>query len=348
MSRFIGGISGVSTSTNVSGGGPGVFGIEQSSYFKREGNWPIGDFATGGTRAVPGNGYAYHTFLVSDNSQPTGVFLMPIDVLASTVDILLVGGGGGGGNYPSGNSGGAGGAGGVVYWPGFAISKGTNYTVFVGAGGAGATTNAGGTSGTTSTFTSAPGPFGTARGGGGGGSYLAGGGDGGSGGGGGGGPGSSSGGSGDTPADAQPIGGTFTRYGNAGGDGPSPNSGASAGGGGAGAAGGPSTGPNNQDNAGGDGQPFPGFEYPLVSLPGVDRPFNPSPTSNHYAGGGGGNQYSPNIASEGGIGGGGGNPAQAPSHGDGSGVDGLGGGGAGGQGGGGDGGNGVCIVRYQV
>ena len=352
MSRFIGGISGFSTSTNSGEGGSGIFGVEQSTYFKRsqEGNWPVGNFATGGTRAIPGNGYAYHTFQVSDNSQPTGVFLMPTAVTASTVDILLVGGGGSGGNYPGGNSGGAGGGGGIVYWPGFAITKASNYTVAIGAGGAATSADARGTTGGTSTFTSAPGPFGTARGGGGGGDYADPDGTGlpgGSGGGGGGGPGSLGGGSGVTPTDAQPIGGTFTRYGNAGGTGPSPNSGASAGGGGAGAAGGTSTGTNNNDNAGGDGQPFPGFEYPLVSLPGVDRPFNPSPTSNHYGGGGGGCRYSPNTSAEGGLGGGGGNPAQAPSHGDGDGVDGLGGGGAGGQGGGGDGGNGVCIIRYQ-
>ena len=68
-----------------------------------------GDFASGGTRNTPGDGYAYHTFQVSDNSQPTGVFNMPDAVGASTIEILLVGGGGGGGNYPSGNSGGAGG-----------------------------------------------------------------------------------------------------------------------------------------------------------------------------------------------------------------------------------------------
>ena len=125
MSRFIGGISGFSTSTTSGEGGSGVFGIEQSTYFKRsqESNWPIGNFATGGTRATPGNGYAYHTFLVSDNSQPTGVFLMPSAVTASTVDILLVGGGGGGGSYPGGNSGGAGGAGGVVYWPWVCYNK---------------------------------------------------------------------------------------------------------------------------------------------------------------------------------------------------------------------------------
>ena len=110
MPRFIGGISGVSTSTNVDDGGSGVFGVEQSTYFKREGNWPAGDFASGGTRNAPGDGYAYHTFQVSDNSQPTGVFNMPAKVGASTIEILLVGGGGGGGNYPSGNSGGAGGS----------------------------------------------------------------------------------------------------------------------------------------------------------------------------------------------------------------------------------------------
>ena len=354
MSRFIGGVSGVSTSTTKDSGGSGIFGVEQSTYFKREDKWPIylPTLASGGTLATPGNGYAYHTFQVSDNSQPTGIFLMPSEVTATTVDILLVGGGGGGGNYPGGNSGGAGGAGGIVYWPGFTITKGSNYTVSIGSEGAGATSDARGTSGGTSTITSAPGPFGTARGGGGGGRYVDPNGSGlpgGSGGGGGGGPGSLAGGAGITPSDAQPIGGTFTRYGNPGGNGPSPNSGASGGGGGAGGAGGTSTGSSNTDNAGGAGQPFSGFEYPLVSLPGVNPPWNPSPTLNHYGGGGGGCQYSPNVSSPGGVGGGGGDPTQAPSHPNGDGIDGLGGGGAGGQAaGGGDGGNGVCIIRYYI
>ena len=84
-------------------------------------------------------------------------------------------------------------------------------------------------------------------------------------------------------------------------------------------------------------------------LPGVDPPQNPSPTGNHYGGGGGGCAYSPNVSNYGGLGGGGGsNNADAPSASSGSGVDGLGGGGAGGQGGGGDGGNGIVLIRYQL
>ena len=71
MSRFIGGISGFSTSTNVDDGGSGVFGVEQSTYFKRESNWACRRICSGGTRNTPGDGYAYHTFQVTDNGQPT-------------------------------------------------------------------------------------------------------------------------------------------------------------------------------------------------------------------------------------------------------------------------------------
>ena len=346
MTRYIGGVSGVSTSTTSNDGGSGVFAQQEATYFKRTGSWPVGDFATGGTvNSAANNGYAYNTFKITDNSQPTGIFVMPTAVLASTVEILLIGGGGSGGNYPSGNSGGAGGAGGIVYWTNLVVTKGINYTISIGAG---AVTATNGATGTDSTITSAAGPVGTAKGGGGGGNYVAAGAAGGSGGGGGGGPGSLAGGAGNQPGQAQPIGGSYTQYGSVGGTGPSPNSGASAGGGGAGGAGGTSTGTNNTDNAGGVGQPFPGFEYSIVGLPGVDRSFNPSPTSDHYGGGGGGCKYGPNNASLGGIGGGGGNPGESPSHGDGDGVDGLGGGGAGGQGGGGDGGDGICIIRYTI
>lgn len=342
MPRFIGGISGVSTSTNVDDGGSGVFGVEQSTYFKREGNWPVGTFASGGTRYYPGDGYAYHTFQVSDNSQPTGTFNMPSAIGTSTIEILLVGGGGGGGNYPSGNSGGAGGAGGVVYYPAFSLTKDTNYTISVGEGGAGASTNAGGTLGGDTTFTSPDPTVATAKGGGAGGAYTANGGAGGSGGGGGGA--GASGGPATQPTQTHPLGGTYTNYGNAGGDHPGPNTGISAGGGGAGGAGsGPSPG------AGGDGQPFPSFPYTKCGIAPLDPPQNPSPTGDHYGGGGGGCAYSPNVSNYGGLGGGGGsNNADAPSAASGNGVDGLGGGGAGGQGGAGDGGDGIVLIRYQL
>lgn len=304
--------------------------------------------ATGGAVFTPDNGFAYNVFKVSDNSQPTGIFLMPALTTATTIQILLVAGGGSGGNYPSGNSGGAGGAGGIVYWPAFSVTKDTNYTIVIGSGGAGTTANDAGEQGDDSTITFAPGPVGTAKGGGKGNAYQAGGSAGGSGAGGSG-AGPNSGGAGNQPAQAQPIGGSYTQYGNAGGAGPPTNSGASSGGGGAGGAGGASTGADNNDNKGGDGQPFTGFEYPLVGLPGVNPTYNPSPTSNHYGGGGAGSRYSPRRSAEGGLGGGGGsNGQEEPSHPSANGMDGLGSGGAGGDAGSGDGGNGICIIRYAI
>jgi len=304
--------------------------------------------ATGGSVFIPDNGFAYNVFKVSDNSQPTGIFLMPALTTASTIQILLVAGGGSGGNYPGGNSGGAGGAGGVVYWSSFSVTKGTNYTIVIGSGGSGTTANSGGQQGEDSTITFAPGPVGTAKGGGRGNAYTNGGIGGGSGAGGAG-AGPNNGGAASQPGQAQPIGGTYNQYGNPGGAGPPSNSGASSGGGGAGAAGGASTGANNNDNKGGDGQPFTGFEYPLVGLPGVNPTYNPSPTSNHYGGGGAGSRYSPLKSAQGGLGGGGGsNGQETPSHPSGNGMDGLGSGGAGGDAGSGDGGNGICIIRYAV
>ena len=345
MPRFIGGISGVSTSTNSDDGGSGVFGVEQSTYFKRDGNWPAGEFASGGTRNVPGDGYAYHTFQVSDNSQPTGVFNMPDAVGASTIEILLVGGGGGGGNYPSGNSGGAGGAGGVVYYPAFSLTKDTNYTISVGSGGAGASSNAAGTLGGDTTFTSPAPSVATAKGGGEGAAYTSGGNAGGSAGGGGG-AGPNAAGTANQPSQTHPLGGTYTNYGNNSGSHAGPNTGISAGGGGAGG-----VGENSQSGGGegGDGQPFPSFPYTKCGIAPLDPPQNPSPTGDHYGGGGGGCAYSPNVSNYGGLGGGGGsNNADAPSAASGNGVDGLGGGGASGQGGAGDGGDGIVLIRYQL
>ena len=345
MPRFIGGISGVSTSTDNDDGGSGVFGVEQSTYFKRDGNWPAGDFASGGTRNVPGDGYAYHTFQVSDNSQPTGVFNMPDAVGASTIEILLVGGGGGGGSYPSGNSGGAGGAGGVVHYPAFSLTKDTNYTISVGEGGNGMPGNGAGNIGNDTTFTSPAPSVATAKGGGQGGSYTASGNAGGSGGGGGG-AGPNSAGAANQPSQSHPLGGTYTNYGNASGSHAGPNTGISAGGGGAGA-----VGENSQSGGGegGDGQPFPSFPYAKCGISPLDPPYNPSPTGDHYGGGGGGCAYSPNVTALGGMGGGGGTDGvDAPTASSADAIDGLGGGGASGQGGGGHGGDGIVLIRYQV
>ena len=70
MTRYIGGVSGVSTSTTSNDGGSGVFAQQEATYFKRTGSWPVGDFATGGTvNLAANNGYAYNTFKITDNSK---------------------------------------------------------------------------------------------------------------------------------------------------------------------------------------------------------------------------------------------------------------------------------------
>ena len=95
---------------------------------------------------------------------------------ASTVDLLVIGGGGAGGLGVTGSmvgSGGGGGAGGLVYIENFPVVGGGTYPITVGAGGQDEPT--GGTSGADTTFTSpTPTPFGTSivgEGGGAGGNY---------------------------------------------------------------------------------------------------------------------------------------------------------------------------------
>ncbi len=273
--------------------------------------------ATGGTTYTPGNGYTYHTF--------TSPGTFTVNSGNSTIQVLVVAGGGGG----NGGYGGGGGAGGVIYDTAFPVTPGS-YTVSVGSGGAFAA------SGSDSSF----GPLLVAKGGGRGGLYPTTAGA----------PGGSGGGGAEPTAPfgpgiqpSQPKPATATNYGNPGGPG-SPLTGAyaSGGGGGAAAAGGAggNTGPGG---SGGAGQPFPGFEYPIVGLSPVVPTAN-SPTNNHYGGGGAGWGYpaSGQIGGAGGGGRGGYGTAYTP------GVNGLGGGGGGNfPSPAGTGGNGIVIVRYQ-
>jgi hypothetical protein len=107
--------------------------------------------AVGGTLTVAG-GYAYHTFT------STGSF-MPNQKIKNA-EVLAVAGGGGG----AGTVGGGGGAGGVLYRSSQTLNAGNSYTALVGSGGSGGATQAKGTSGSNSVFSSS-----VATGGGGGG-----------------------------------------------------------------------------------------------------------------------------------------------------------------------------------
>ena len=323
--------------------------------------------ASGGNIAdgvTPGDGYAYHTFGASGALVISG---------SGTCDILVVAGGGGGG----GRAGGGGGAGGVVEVVNVPLTAGS-YAVSVGAAGAGAgqpghptypdnqnNSPQPGANGTNSYF-GAPGSsiggqpdYFLAKGGGGGGKGSSVTGN----------PGGSSGGSGygtdDPPAGTQP--GTnpspfATDYGYRGGRGvgnPTYNCG---GGGGSGQVGYPGV-PKNGD--GGDGQPFPRFEYPkCFPSPYIPALSPKSPNSTHYAGGGGGGGHPPQGPHGVGGAGGGGNggspggpfPTGNSSAGTQAGVDYLGAGGGGTSTDGSPpqnyfgkpGGKGVVIIRYAV
>jgi len=307
--------------------------------------------ATGGAQYVPGNGYKYHVFSHpnSDNFNCTGA------PGSFVVDILMVGGGGSGGTFsPSrAGSGGGGGSGGVVHITNLPLA-GATYPISVGDGGTGITAfNTNGNPGGDTTFVHPSGTISAYGGGGGGadGNVFA---D----------PASGSGGGAGSHRNSPPSGQTFTgdaaqqgsvpgpvspfavTYGNSGGDayanppytgGGSENSGG--GGGGAGASGGDGSPPSTY-GAGGNGQPFPTFAYPLVGL----SPLNPySPSNDHYGGGGAAGN---NGIALGGYGGGGdaGYPGTA-------GVDNLGGGGSSPsyptRSTVNDGGSGTLMVRYQ-
>ena len=332
--------------------------------------------ASGGNIAdalAPGNGYKYHTF------GTPGTFTVSAGKGADgIIEVLVVAGGGGGQKANSIASGGAG-AGGVVHATSYAVTAGT-YAVSVGDGG---TPGDGGvpdtapnigTNGGDSYF----GPSGarlTAKGGGRVGYWPGTGAN--TGGSGGGGTGTTS----DYPFPAPVVAGkaatqgdethpgapgTITNYGNSGGNGGGGSPGAylaGGGGGGAGAAGG-NGGADGSTPAGGDGQPFPQFAYPLCFpspyLPGFATPSNgitgyqASPTSDHYGGGGGGGKHragggnAQTGTGPGGKGGGGRGGNGQPTHSY-SGLDYLGGGAgdaAGYEDPGRSGGKGVVIVRY--
>ena len=324
---------------------------------------PLG--ASGGNIAdglKPGNGYVYHTFGTS------GTFTCQNQ---NEIEVLVVGGGGATGAFCTGGGGG----GGVVHATSYVISAG-DHPVTVGPGGTATTpgpdTSAG--KGGDSYF-GAPGPARLTGYGGGRGakwptsdfpyedpnpdnnSTTGGSGAGGVRNGpwpGNGAPASFSAGKAATQANPlnQDAPGTVTNYGNPGGNGggAAPRSLVGGGGGGAGAAGG-----DYPSSAGGAGQPFPAFEYPLCGL-GPVAPTANSPNNTHYAGGGGGARHLAGQGSNdgggtaGGFGGGGrggnGQPVRETD-----GIDYLGGGGGDGggyDGNGSPGGSGIVIIRYPT
>jgi hypothetical protein len=268
--------------------------------------------ATGGI-ITEDSQYWYHTFGAS------GAF---VPKQSLTCDVLVVAGGGGGGT----RSGGGGGAGGLLAFTSQALSA-TNYTVTVGAGGAGAAVSpntASGTVGADSQFQTLT----LVKGGGFGGGATVSGGTGGSGGGAGNSAGASSGGT------ASPSG-----QGNNGG---ASNFNAGAGGGGAGAVGGVAA--NNVAGNGGNGTDAYSSWFIPTGL-GV---------SGFIAGGGGGGCNTTQTQSIGGSGGGGRGSNGVSALAGTAGTTNTGGGGGGGgvqsngvdNTAGGAGGSGVVIVRY--
>jgi len=285
--------------------------------------------ASGGTETTSGD-FKIHTFTSS------GTFTVSCagnSAGSNTVSYLVLAGGGGGGNA-GGRAGGGGGAGGfregkpsddpytaspLVAPAGLPVSA-QGYPITVGAGGAGAPSNAQGGSSVFSTITSA--------GGGTGGMEASSIGSGGSGGGAGAavGPGAQSGGAGNTPPVSPPQGN------NGGNSTPSPDPGKNAGGGGGGA------------GAVGNNAPTPGGDSGTGGA-GATSSITGSPVQR--GGGGGGSGQTPPAGGGAGGGGGGSGPTNSSSPGNNGTANQGGGGGAGGPGGGGDGGSGVVIIRYK-
>lgn len=279
---------------------------------------PGGLTATGGNTVVESGGYKIHTFTSSGTFAVTG---------SGTVEYLVIGGGGGGGKgaYGNGGGGGAGGyrssvsgessGGGASAESALSVTDG-NYTVTIGAGGAGTTGSGAGTAGSDTVFGSI-----TSVGGGGGGTSSGSGGvtgaatAGGSGGGGGGS--NASGGAG--TANQGYAGGTAGPY-------SPPNY---PGGGGGGAGGTPST-PANSSAAGGSG--------------GAGVASSITGSSVTRAGGGGGGVET-GTAGSGAGGGGNGNSGSGSGT---SGTANTGGGGGAGYSSAGAGGSGIVIIRYSV
>jgi len=265
---------------------------------------------TGGTVTTSGS-YVYHTF----NSSST--FTVPSG-FSSTYDALIVAGGGAGGSANGGAQGG-GGAGGAVQHDAFSLSAGS-FSVVIGAGGTGSTSNQVGNSGSNTTGFSQ-----TAIGGGGG--DLRGGTGAASGGSGGGGSSSST----------SNYGTGTSGQGNRGGLGNDDTGGTNiypaGGGGGAGAVGGSASQGSASAN-GGDG-------------------INWKSLGTYYAGGGAGGAY--DVATPAGSGGQGGGGDGVPfgsnassAHNGNINTGGGGGGGASGSGLSGAGGSGIVVIRYQL
>jgi hypothetical protein len=222
----------------------------------------------------------------TDNQDSTKAFSLTVNSLAPTyaVSYLVVAGGGGGAGPGFGcDQAGGGGAGGLLT-SSVTLTRGSPYTVTVGAGGNGSTSSPRGVNGSNSVLSGAPISTVTSLGGGGGGAgcapssidYGA--------------PGGSGGGAGQGGKPGAGVGGNGTPgQGNPGGN-STPNNEAGGGGGGAGAPGftGPATtNPGNRQNAGAGGT---GYTWPI--------------TGNTYAGGGGGGAYAA-LGGTGGPGGGG-------------------------------------------
>jgi hypothetical protein len=319
-----------STYTTVTGA------VTSIGLFPNSGNWVVGSTfslygiaafgttpvvapkAAGGNIVANDGTYWYHAFTSSGTFTPQ----LPVNC-----DVLVVAGGGSGGE----NNGG-GGAGGLLYFASQSLSL-TNYTVTVGAGGAGqpAGSGNGGVTGSDSQF----GALTLVKGGGGGGSagsVQVDGQNGGSGGG--------------AKSGGTVVGTATSGQGNNGGAG-TYNSGnyPGGGGGGAGAVGG---GAPNANTAGSGGVGAGGTGYAnYISLNTMAIATNTGVLSGgnyYYAGGGGAGTYGGGTTGTGGLGGGGAATA--------NGIAATGGGGGGGTRvpnvGSGSGGSGVVIIRYAM
>ena len=270
-----------------------------------------------GTSAQRSN-YIVQTFTTAG----TTTWTCPADVTSVEVLVIAGGGGGGGENGSAGAGGGGGGAGGLVYNNAFSVTPATGYTVTVGAGGPGSTSNNSGSAGSNSVFATL-----TAIGGGYGSPRATAGGNGGSGGG--------SGLNGTAGTSTQNSSGS-TGFGNAGGAGVGSTY-AGSGGGGAGSAGQSPLSPFTTGGAGGLGQAY--------AITGV---------SQYYAAGGGGGAAavtdSPGLGGNG-IGGNGGFGSGGSNGTNGTVNTGSGGGGGCGNTGntklGGAGATGIVVLRYK-
>ena len=138
LARTVGRLLGVQKDTDLS-----LRGHVQSS---KKAVIPL---ATGGTVSQPGDGYTYHTFIVSVSSPypdvtPNTSGTFQTGPVARSCDYLIIGGGGAGGHSPTGQTtGGGGGAGSVIYKTGVTLTASTTYPVTVGKGGEAASGAAG-------------------------------------------------------------------------------------------------------------------------------------------------------------------------------------------------------------